>query len=156
MKSQTKTEVHTLKITIQENPTIEETQVHIICPEMTAEIEEIVAGIGLIGHTFAGKKDGEIFFIPMKDIFYFEAVEGKVFFYTAHECYEAAVRLYKIEETLQNAKFARISKSAIANLSKMRSIKPEENSRLLATLTNGEKILVSRQYVAEIKQKLGV
>jgi DNA-binding LytR/AlgR family response regulator len=38
----------------------------------------------------------------------------------------------------------------------MRSIKPEENSRLLATLTNGEKILVSRQYVAEIKQKLGV
>ena len=69
MKSQTKTEVHTLKITIQENPTIEETQVHIICPEMTAEIEEIVAGIGLIGHTFAGKKDGEIFFIPMKDIF---------------------------------------------------------------------------------------
>ncbi len=145
-----------MKITIQENPNIAETQIHIVCAEMTPEIEEIVANIGLIGHTFAGKKDGEIFFIPMKDIFYFESVDGKVFFYTALECYEATARLYKIEETLQNAKFARISKNTIANLSKMKSIKPEENSRLLATLTNGEKIIVSRQYVTEIKKKLGV
>lgn len=145
-----------MKITIQENSNIEETQIHIVCTEMTPEIEEIVANIGLIGHTFAGKKDGEIFFIPMKDIFYFESVDGKVFFYTTGECYEATAKLYKIEETLQSTKFARVSKSTIANLSKMRSIKPEENSRLLATLTNSEKIIVSRQYVAEIKKKLGV
>ena len=145
-----------MKIMIQKNPNIEETQIHIGCTEMTPEIEEIVANIGLIGHTFAGKKDREIFFIPMKDIFYFESVDGKVFFYTSHECYESTAKLYKIEETLQNTKFARISKSAISNLSKMKSIKPEENSRLLATLTNGEKIIVSRQYVAEIKKKLGV
>lgn len=145
-----------MKITIQENPNIAETQVHIVCSEMTPEIEEIVANIGLIGHTFAGKKDGEIFFIPMKDIFYFESVDGKVFFYTTGEYYEATAKLYKIEETLQSTKFARVSKSTIANLSKMRSIKPEENSRLLATLTNSEKIIVSRQYVAEIKKKLGV
>ena len=145
-----------LKITIRENPNITETEVHIICCEMTPEIEEIVAGIGLIGHTFAGKKNGETFFIPLKDIFYFESVDGKIFFYTASECYESTAKLYKIEEALQNAKFARISKNTIANLSKMRSIKPEENSRLLATLTNGEKILVSRQYVSEIKKKLGV
>jgi len=156
MKSQKETEGNALKITIQENPGIGETQVHIICPEMTAEIEEIVANIGLIGHTFAGKKEGEIFFISMKDIFYFESVDGKVFFYTERECYESTAKLYKIEETLQSAKFARISKSTIANLSKMKSIKPMENSRLTATLTNGEKILVSRQYVNEIKKKLGV
>ena len=92
----------------------------------------------------------------MKDIYYFESVDGKIFFYTEKETYEAAARLYKIEESLQNSKFARISKTAIANLSKMRSIKPAENSRLMATLLNGEKILVSRQYVSEIKQKLGV
>ena len=92
----------------------------------------------------------------MKDIFYFEAVDGTIFFYTEHETYEATSRLYKIEESLQNTKFARISKTAIANLSKMRSIKPAENSRLTATFLNGEKILVSRQYVSEIKKKLGV
>jgi DNA-binding LytR/AlgR family response regulator len=63
----------------------------------------------------------------LKDIFYFESVEGKIFFYTASECYESTVKLYKIEESLQNTKFARVSKNTIANLSKMRSIKTEEN-----------------------------
>ncbi len=145
-----------MKITIHEDPNVKEMEITIVCAEMTAELEEIIANIGLIGHTFAGKKDGETFFVPMKDIFYFESVDGKTFFYTEKETFEAAARLNKIEESLQNAKFARISKTVIANLGKMRSIKPAENSRLIATLINGEKILVSRQYVSEIKQKLGV
>ena len=133
-----------------------ETEITVVCAEMTAELEEIIANIGLIGHTFAGKKDGETFFVAMKDIYYFESVDGTVFFYTENETYEATARLYKIEESLQSSKFARISKTAIANLSKMRSVKPADNSRLVATLLNGEKILVSRQYVSEIKKKLGV
>ncbi|MBR5616329.1 MAG: LytTR family transcriptional regulator DNA-binding domain-containing protein, partial [Clostridia bacterium] len=41
-------------------------------------------------------------------------------------------------------------------LRKMQSIKQAEHSRLIATLINGEKIVVSRQYVPEIKKKLGV
>ncbi len=145
-----------MKITIHENPNAKETEITVICAEMTAELEEIIANIGLIGHTVAGKKDGETFFVSMKDIYYFESVDGAVFFYTENETYEATARLYKIEETLQSSKFARISKTTIANLGKMRSIKPAENSKLVATLTNGEKILVSRQYVSEIKKKLGV
>ena len=145
-----------LKITIHENPNVKETEITVVCAEMTAELEEIIAGIGLIGHTFAGKKDGEIFFVAMKDIYYFESVDGTVFFYTENETYEAAARLYKIEESLQNLKFARVSKTVIANLRKMRCIMPAQNSRLVATLINDEKIVVSRQYVSEIKKKLGV
>lgn len=145
-----------MKITIHQDTTVIETEISIICSEVTSELQEIIANIGLLGNTFAGKKDGTTFFIPMKDIFYFESVDGNTFIYTEDETYEATARLYKIEETLQNSKFARISKRVIANLSKMQSITPEKNSRLIAMLTNGEKILVSRQYVSEIKKKLGV
>ena len=83
-------------------------------------------------------------------------MEGKLFFYTEKDIYESAVRLYKVEENLEGTSFARISKTMITNLKKMRSIKPIENSRLIATMTNGEKLVVSRQYVPEIKKKLGV
>jgi DNA-binding LytR/AlgR family response regulator len=38
----------------------------------------------------------------------------------------------------------------------MSSIKKAESSRLIATLVNKEKLVVSRQYVSEIKKKLGV
>ena len=123
---------------------------------MTAELAEIISHISLLDHTFAGQREGEIFFVPMRDIYYFEAVDGKLFFYTEKDVYESAVKLYKIEESLAGTVFARVSKTTIANLKKMRSIKSMENSRLIATMLNGEKLIVSRQYVSEIKKKLGV
>ena len=145
-----------MKLTIREDSNINETEVTVVCSKMTSEVEEIVANIGLIGQTIAGKKDGAIFFVPAGDVFYFESVDGNTFFYTEGETYEATARLYKIEESLQNTKFARVSKTAIANLRKMKCIVPAQNSRLVATFINGEKIVVSRQYVSEIKRKLGV
>ena len=145
-----------MKITIHENPSVKETEISIVCSKMTDELKDIVASIGLLGLTFAGRKEDETFFVPIKDIFYFESVDGKIFFYTENETYESAAKLYKIEESLQNLKFARISKTVIANLDKVQSIKKSQNSRLVATLLNKEKILVSRQYVSEIKKKLGV
>jgi DNA-binding LytR/AlgR family response regulator len=83
-------------------------------------------------------------------------VDGKIFFYTENELYEATAKLYQIEESLKHLQFARISKTVIANLDKMLSIRKAENSRLVATLVNQEKLVVSRQYVSEIKEKLGV
>ncbi len=145
-----------MKITIQENKSITETEITVVCREMTEELAEIISHISLLDHTFAGRREGEIFFVPMREIYYFEAVDGKLFFYTEQDVYESAARLYKIEESLAGTVFARVSKTTIANLKKMRSIKPMENSRLIATMLNGEKLIVSRQYVSEIKKKLGV
>ena len=145
-----------MKITIVEDPNISETEISILCTKMTNEVRNIISNFAVVGSTFAGKKEEETFFIPIQDIFYFESVDGSIFFYTENETYEATAKLYKIEESLKNLKFARISKTVIANLDKMLSIKKAENSRLVATLVNKEKLVVSRQYVSEIKKKLGV
>lgn len=145
-----------LKVTIVEDPNIKETEISIVCEKMTNEINDIVSKISAVGLTLAGKKDEETFLIPIKEIFYFESVDGKIFFCTENEIYEAMAKLYKIEESLKNLRFSRISKTVIANLDKMLSIRKAENSRLTATLVNQEKLIVSRQYVSEIKKKLGV
>ena len=145
-----------MKITIVEDPNISEIEISILCAKMTNEVRDIISNFAVVGSTFAGKKKEETFFIPIQDIFYFESVDGSIFFYTENETYEATAKLYKIEESLKNLKFARISKTVIANLDKMLSIKKAENSRLVATLVNKEKLVVSRQYVSEIKKKLGV
>ena len=145
-----------MKVTIIEDPNIKETEVSVFCSKITKEIDEIVYKISAVGFTVAGKKGEEVFLIPIKEIFYFESVEGNVFLYTKNEMYEATDKLYKIEESLKNVQFSRISKTVIANLDKMLSIKKAENSRLIATLVNQEKLVVSRQYVSKIKKKLGV
>lgn len=145
-----------MKVTIVEDPHVGETEISVVCAQMTDEVREIVAKLTSVGLTFAGKKENEIFFVPVKDIFYFESVEGSIFFYTERDTYEATEKLYSIEENLRRQQFARISKTVIANLDKMLSIKRAEGSRLVATLSNKEKIVVSRKYVPEIKKKLGV
>ena len=145
-----------MKVTIIEDSNIKETEISVICAKITNEINDIVSKISAIGMTVAGEKDEETFLIPIKEIFYFELVDSKIFFYTENETYEATAKLYKIEESLKNLQFARISKTVIANLDKTLSIRKAENSRLVATLVNQEKLVVSRQYVSEIKKKLGV
>ena len=145
-----------MKVTIIEDPNIKETEISIVCTKMSSEINDIISRISAVGLTIAGKKEEETFLIPIEDIFYFESVDGKIFFYTENEIYEAVVKLYKIEEGLRNLQFSRISKTVIVNLDKLLSVKKAENSRLVATLVNRERLIVSRQYVSEIKKKLGV
>ncbi|MBQ8545614.1 MAG: LytTR family transcriptional regulator DNA-binding domain-containing protein [Clostridia bacterium] len=145
-----------MKITIDTDKSIEEIEVHIKCSQIDESLEELIANLCLLDSTFVGYFEGETHFVPLNEIIYFEAVDSKIFFYTREKCYESLSKLYKIEEATKNTPFARISKTTIANLKKMTSIKRAENSRLVATMASGEKLIVSRQYVSEIKRKLGV
>lgn len=145
-----------MKIIIETDKNIKETEIHIKCSQVDDDLKEIISSLSLEDLKFAGYVNDETYFIPLNDILYFEAVDSKIFFYTNGKTYESALKLYKIEETTKNTSFARISKTTIANLRKMTSIKKAENSRLIATMVSGEKLIVSRQYVSEIKRKLGV
>ena len=122
-----------MKITIVEDPNVNETEISIVCAKMTDEIKNIVSNISTVGLTFMGRKENETFIVPIDDIFYFESVDGKIFFYTQNETYEAEARLYQVEESLKSLKFSRISKTVIANLDKMLSIKKAENPSCRST-----------------------
>lgn len=72
------------------------------------------------------------------------------------ETYEIHKKLYEIEQEFEYTDFLRISKSVIVNVSKIAYIKPIFNGRFEAKLKNDEKIIVSRQYVSELKKKIGI
>ena len=101
-----------MKITIVEDPNISETEISILCAKMTNEVRDIISTFAVVGSTFAGKKEEETFFIPIQDIFYFESVDGSIFFYTENETYEATAKLYKIEESLKNLKHQKSRKQS--------------------------------------------
>ena len=44
----------------------------------------------------------------------------------------------------------------IVNIRKIRSVRAELNARMSVELLNGERIIISRGYVKELKNKLGV
>ncbi|WP_394911865.1 LytTR family DNA-binding domain-containing protein [uncultured Robinsoniella sp.] len=62
--------------------------------------------------------------------------------------------MYQLMEELGNAGFVQVSKACIINLQVLTGIRPLLNSRMEATLTNGEKINITRKYVASIREKL--
>ena len=76
--------------------------------------------------------------------------------YTEQQIYETDKRLYELENHLKNRSFFRASKAVIINLKRTKSIRPEIGARLLLTMDNGEKVIVSRQYSSNIKTALGV
>lgn len=92
--------------------------------------------------------------INISDVYYIESVDKKTFVYLEKEVYHIDLRLYQLKEKLQNFGFVRISKSCLLNINVMKNIRPLFNSRMEATLNNGEKVYVSRKYLDEVKKAL--
>jgi two-component system response regulator LytT len=145
-----------MKINIKQDGNVKETEITIVCKTIDSELESIISSLSLISNNVAGKVDNETFFIPLAEVLYFETIDNKTFFYSKDKIFETPMKIYQLEEKLANIPFVKISKSVILNIKKVKSIKLEENSRLVATLSNGEKVLISRQYMQNIKNKLGV
>lgn len=95
--------------------------------------------------------------VPLpSDIYYFEAVDNKVFAYCKQSVYEVKERLYQLEEVIEELPFMRISKSMIVNTGKILHISPALGGRFEAVLENDEKVIISRLYVPILKNKFGV
>jgi len=145
-----------MKIIIEDIGPDEEDQVIIRCRKLSDPLLKLISDMKMEDKKIAGIKDGAITMIEPKNIYYFEGVDKKVFIYCKDKVFETKIKLYEIESDFMNTNFFRASKSVILNVSKIKSISPIISGRFEALLLNGEKIVISRQYVPELKKKLGL
>lgn len=142
-----------MKVSIRKILKKEEEQVIIECVEITPEIKDIhsyvlAKGTGLSGVTFDKRMERFL----LQDVFYFEALDEKVFAYTKQQVYEIKMRLYEAEKLYSAYHFVRCSKSVVLNLMQLEYISPALNGRFFAHMKNGEKLMISRQYAGKMKQ----
>ena len=147
-----------MKITIETPLPGEEDEIIIKMANLSDEVLKTVRRLkdGVGKDTMAVYADENIVMIPLKDIFYFDAVDNRVFAYTKDKCYETKKKLFELEELLEGSFFIRISKNAIVNIKAIDHLSPEFNGRFVARLKNGEDIIISRGYVPDLKKKLGI
>ncbi|MGN0156340.1 MAG: LytTR family DNA-binding domain-containing protein [Lachnospiraceae bacterium] len=145
-----------MKITIETPRQGEEDEVIIRCSTMDEKLLNFISALKSEQGKLTGYAEDRILKLSVKDIYYFESVDNKVFAYTAKETYEIHKKLYEIEQEFEHTDLLRISKSVIVNVSKIAYIKPIFNGRFEAKLRNEEKIIVSRQYVLDLKKKIGI
>ncbi|QDQ03461.1 LytTR family transcriptional regulator [Lysinibacillus fusiformis] len=145
-----------MKISIEEiNKELTE-EILIRCHEVDDEILEIVNKLKTEDLIVLGYQNDGVYRINLRDIYYFEAVDGKVFIYCKDNVFEVKQKLYELEELLQGKNCFRASKSTILNIAKISSIYPSISGRFEAVLDNGERAVVSRQYVPVLKNMLGL
>lgn len=145
-----------MKIEINVDDKIEETSISISCKGLTPELQKMIAMMRILDKKFAVMRDGETFLLDVSEIIYIEAIDRKTFVYTKDGVYESGLRLYELEQQLEECGFCRVSKSCLVQLRAVRSLKSDINRRIRVTLDNGEVIIASRQYADEIKKRLGI
>lgn len=144
-----------MKVEWIEDPDSREARVTVHSARGDPEALRVLALLGAGEQKLTGVKEGETFVLERKDVLYADTADRRSFLYTAQGVYETPLRLYELEERLGSA-FFRTSKSALVNFDHIRSLRPDLGGRLRLRLSNGEILVVSRQYAGEIKKKLGL
>lgn len=144
-----------MKITILDCADGEE-EVIVRCRQLDESLLKLLYTLKAGKDKITVSKEEKIYQLPLSQVYYFEAVDGHVFAYVEKNVYDTKFRLYELEERLRQTDFFRASKSTIINLSKVRNIGPDFNGRFEVSMKNGEQLIVSRQYVPELKKKLGL
>ncbi len=145
-----------MKVTVEECPGLEQTEVAVRCPRLDARTARLVELLRLSDARLTGERDGETCILDESEVLYIDTVDRGTFLYTAGGVYETRLRLYELEDQLAPRDFIRVSKSAIVNFDKVKSLRPDFGGRLLLTMSNGEAVVANRQYVPAIKKKLGL
>ena len=144
-----------LKIIIEQPENGEEEQIIVKCHNISPELWNVLNSLRARDSMLVANIGNEIHRVNPSDIYYIETVDNKTFLYCESDVYESKQKLYELED-LAISNFLRISKSVIVNLSKIKSLVPALSGRLEAVLTNDEKVIISRQYVSELKANLGI
>ncbi|MBU5626821.1 LytTR family transcriptional regulator DNA-binding domain-containing protein [Oscillibacter sp. MSJ-2] len=141
-----------MKITIEELPGAE-LEIILRCPRADEQIRSLANRISaLVEGRIAVRAEEETRLLEPEEVLYIEAVEGTAFVYTENAVWPTRLTLSETEGLSEG--FFRCSKSMVVNLRRIERLCSGLNGRLIATLANGEKILISRHYAAPIRWAL--
>lgn len=144
-----------MKLNIYTEAQLQEERIDIHCREKTDKITSVIDTIkDSFSTNIIGILDDTEYVLTQMELLYFESVDKKCFAYTKDNTYQVKTTLNKLEADFATSSFARISKSAIVNLYKIRHIKADLNMRTVATLHNGEMQIITRHYKKTFNQKL--
>ena len=140
-----------MKLIMTKKSGLAETEVEVRYPELNDDIRNLARRIEQHDSYICGTDSERQYRIRIDDICYAESVDKKTFIYTKTEVFRCELRLYEILEKVKDFDFVQISKACIVNIDVIDNIQSLANSRLQVTLTNGEKVNVSRTFLPQIK-----
>lgn len=143
-----------MKLNIKIDTNFEEPEALITTARMTDEVNRVVEFISKLDNAatiISGIKGDKVELLEQESLIRIFAENGKIFATTEQNLYQIRLRIYELEERLDNSMFVRISHSEIVNLKKVKSLDLSFAGTICMELSNGEVT-----YVSKIKKKLGL
>jgi two-component system response regulator LytT len=143
-----------MKLTIQQDSSLDEVEVTIRCPQMDEAVLRMAAVVRTYDSKLTGMRQGQTYLLNPGNVCFVQTQEGKSCIYTLQGVYESTLRLFELERVLAEPDFFRASKWCIVNFRRVVSIRPQMGGRMTLKMENGESVDVSRQYAGWVRAKL--
>ena len=143
-----------MKLRLHQRQELEETEIDIAYSRMTNRLSKMVGYIRQYTYMVEAFWNGKSFLIPLDEILYFDTTDRKTFLYTNKQVYECRKALIEVENELSNTTVIRISKETFLNTTALVNLRPYPNHRLMAELSNGENLIISRKYISILQNRL--
>ena len=135
----------------------ENEEIVIRCREIDSrvqELERLLSGVVSKGGDLLLYRESTEYYLPKSEILYFEARDGRVWAHTVDGVYRAEYRLFELEQIMP-IYFVRISKSEIANIKRIASLRRELTGNGEITFFGCDKrTFFSRGYYKTLKDKI--
>ena len=143
-----------MKLRLHQRQELEETEIDIAYSRMTNRLSKMVGYIRQYTYMVEAFWNGKSFLIPLDEILYFDTTDRKTFLYTNKKVYECRKTLSTVENELSNTTIIRINKGTLLNITALVNVSPYPNHRLLAELSNGEHLIISRKYISVLQNTI--
>lgn len=122
--------------------------------EMNEQIEAIANLVQGTSQKICAQWEKQTLLLTPEEILYMESVDGISFAYLKDKVVRVDKSLARLSILFENRGFFRCSKSMILNIYKISYLKSEPGNRILATMENGEQVIISRKYAKLLRQIL--
>jgi len=99
--------------------------------------------------------DDKVLMVATNSIISFEVYDNELTIYTAEQNYQLRGTLKTMLQRL-NSNFIQVSKNSVINLNHLESLEAAFSGNMTAFLTNKLKITISRKYLSDLKNSLGM
>lgn len=143
-----------MKVELVQDEQLNDIYVLVRYPQKTKTLQRLVTNLRSDAQRLSGMDGQKLCVVPTAQVLYIESVDKRCFAYTDTSVLRLGMPLYEAKARLETCDFVRIARACLVNFNRIASIEPEFNGRLIITLDNAEKLIVSRQYAGIIRKKL--
>lgn len=135
-------------------------EVTILCKPGDARVPRIVSHLraaagSIVGYAEPGSPEKRV--VKLDDLLYLETLGGNALLHLVDgSTLESPMRLFELEEALEETEFVRASRQTIVNFDHVAAVCSAGSGRLVLKLDGGTKVLVTRSYAPGVKSLLGI